>query len=125
DASFDGAMIARKVTESEVILVASPAYLKRKGMPRTPTALQEHDCLRLKNENGQLWPWRMWSGQHTTDNVDIDVNAVLVANHTDTLLRATLDGVGITSMSLDIAAPYLNRGELVRVLSPWTTGRLA
>ena len=50
---------------------------------------------------------------------------VLLANHTDTLLRATLDGAGITSVAVDVVAPYLSRGELVRVLSPWITGRLA
>ncbi len=123
DANFDGSVIARKVAESEVILVASPAYVARKGAPQTPEELLSHDCLRLKNDDGQLWPWRMWSDQQREEDVEVD--AVLVANHTDTLLRATLDGVGITSMSVDIAAPYLNRGELVRVLSPWSTGRVA
>ena len=123
DANFDGSVIARKVAESEVILVASPAYVERKGAPQTPEDLLRHDCLRLKNDDGQLWPWRMWSDQQREEDVEVD--AVLVANHTDTLLRATLDGVGITSMSVDIAAPYLNRGELVRVLSPWSTGRVA
>ena len=43
----------------------------------------------------------------------------------DTLLRAALDGAGIMSLPLDIAAPYLSQGTLVRVLSPWITGRLA
>ena len=123
DANFDGSVIARKVAESEVILVASPAYVERKGAPQTPEDLLRHDCLRLKNDDGQLWPWRMWSDQQREEDVEVD--AVLVANHTDTLLRATLDGVGITSMSVDIAAPYLNRGELIRVLSPWSTGRVA
>ncbi|MFA7681069.1 MAG: substrate binding domain-containing protein, partial [Pigmentiphaga sp.] len=123
DANFDGSVIARKVAESEVMLVASPAYVARKGAPQTPEELLSHDCLRLKNDDGQLWPWRMWSDQQREEDVEVD--AVLVANHTDTLLRATLDGVGITSMSVDIAAPYLNRGELIRVLSPWSTGRVA
>jgi DNA-binding transcriptional LysR family regulator len=55
----------------------------------------------------------------------MEIEPVLIANHTDTLLRAALDGAGITSVSMDIAAPYLSRGELERVLSPWITGRLA
>ena len=41
-----------------------------------------------------------------------------------TFIRAALDGAGITSISLDIVAPYLARGEMVRILSPWVTGRL-
>lgn len=47
-----------------------------------------------------------------------------MANHTDTLLRATLDGAGITSVSMNLVAPYLTRDELLRVLPAWTTGRL-
>jgi DNA-binding transcriptional LysR family regulator len=40
-------------------------------------------------------------------------------------LRAALDGAGITSVAVDMVAPYLTRGELVRVLAPWITGRLS
>ena len=49
---------------------------------------------------------------------------MVAANHTDTLLRAVLDGAGITSVSVEVVAPYLTRGDLVRVLNPWITGRL-
>ena len=48
---------------------------------------------------------------------------VVCTNHGDALLRAALDGNGITSTSLGIAATHLQMGELVRVLSPWIVGR--
>ena len=54
-----------------------------------------------------------------------DIFSVLLVNHTDSLLRAALDGAGITSVAVDMVAPYLTRGELVRVLAPWITGRLS
>ncbi len=125
DASFDADIIARKVVESNVILVASPAYVKRKGLPQTPEDLAQHDCLRLRRSDGPLRAWRMWQEPQPDQVVETDVNPVLIANHTDTLLRAAIDGTGITSISLDIVALYLTRGELVRVLNPWITGRLA
>jgi DNA-binding transcriptional LysR family regulator len=56
--------------------------------------------------------------------VDVAVDPGLWVNHSDTLLRATLDGAGITSVALDLVAPYLMRGELLRVLRPWIAGRL-
>lgn len=56
--------------------------------------------------------------------VELGIEPVLWANHTDTLMRTALDGAGITSVAVDLAAPYLMSGELVRVLSPWITGRL-
>lgn len=125
DADFDANIVARKIVESDVILVASPAYVQRSGAPQTPEDLAKHECLRLKRSDGSLRAWRMWRDQKIDQVVELNIDAVLVANHTDTLLRAALDGAGITSIAMNIAAPYLNRGDLVRVLSPWMTGRLA
>ncbi|WP_442595565.1 LysR substrate-binding domain-containing protein [Parapusillimonas sp. JC17] len=125
DANFNADIIARKIVESDVVLVASPAYVKRKGMPKAPDDLKQHECLRLQPPDMPVRAWRMWRQPGPDEAVEIDVDAVLIANHTDTLLRAALDGAGVTSIALDIAAPYLTRGELVRVLQPWVTGRLA
>ena len=48
--------------------------------------------------------------------------ATMLVNHTDTLIRACVDGVGISSQSIDLVANHLHSGELQRVLSPWITG---
>ncbi|MCC2596633.1 LysR family transcriptional regulator [Pusillimonas sp. MFBS29] len=124
-AGFDADIVARKIIESEVIMVASPSYIARKGTLKQPADLAAHDCLRLKSPGAPLRAWRIWQDVDPDNVVEVSVAPVLVANHTDTLLRATLDGAGITSVALDIVAPYLARGEMVRVLNPWITGRLA
>ena len=116
DDRFDGDVVARKVLEAEAILVASPEYLRRRGVPEQPQALVQHDCLRLKTPHARPRVRPTWCPDHPTP---------LLANHTDSLLRAALDGAGITSVAMDMVAPYLTRGELVRVLSPWITGRLS
>ena len=125
DQSFNSTVVARKVIEAEVILVASPAYLQSRGTPQVPEDLRRHECLRLRQPGSRPRAWQMQRKTEPGILVDIAVAPGIVANHTDTLLRATLDGAGITSVSMDIVAPYLARGELVRVLNPWTTGRLA
>lgn len=125
DDRFDADVVARKVLESEAIMVASPAYVQRRGLPATPQELIAHDCLRLKTPYGRNRGWRMWSSQDGQTAVDVEVGTVLSSNHTDTLLRAALDGAGIASMAVDIVAEHLARGALVRVLAPWITGRLA
>lgn len=125
DAGFDANIVARKVIESEAILVASPAYVARRGLPQVPKDLEQHECLRLKRDGAPLGAWRMWRHPTPQDRVEVNPQPVLIANHTDTLLRAALDGAGITSISVDIVAPYLARGEMVRVLRPWVTGQLA
>lgn len=123
DAGFDGNVIARKVIESEAILVAAPEYLARRGAPQTPQELALHDCLRVRWSDTRPRQWRLWLPTDAEHAVDVDVPAIIWANHTDSLLRATLDGAGITSVALDVVAPYLTRGQLVRVLHPWITGQ--
>lgn len=125
DDNFDADIVARKVIESEAFLVASPAYLQRRGEPRRPEELAHHDCLRLKSPQTRPRIWRLWSPQREEQWQEVEVQPVLLSNDMDTLLRAALDGAGIMSLPLDIAAPYLSQGTLVRVLSPRITGRLA
>lgn len=124
DEGFDADVIARKVIESEAILVAAPEYVKNKGLPLKPEELVQHDCLRLKMPGVRSRLWRMWCPENPGQPIEIDIQPVLLANHTDSLLRAALDGAGITSVAVDVVAPYLTKGELVRVLAPWITGRL-
>ena len=121
---FDGDVIARKVSSTEAILVCSPAYLKSRGIPFKPEDLLHHDILRLRSPDSRAHAWRLINPDKHDESVDVAVEPVLWVNHSDTLLRATLDGAGITSVALDLVAPYLMRGELLRVLRPWIAGRL-
>lgn len=125
DQPFDADIVARKVAESELVLVASPGYLNRRGLPATPEELREHDCIRLRALNARSRVWRLWRTDTPDDVIEVESAPVLAGNHTETLLRATLDGAGIMSAAIDLVAPYLARGELVRVLSPWISGQVA
>lgn len=125
DEGFDADIIARKISATEAILVASPAYIKRRGVPVAPEDLAHHDVLRLKAPGLRSRTWRLYDASHADEALDVAVEPGLWVNHTDTLLRATRDGAGITSIAMDLCAPYLSRGELVRVLRPWIAGRLS
>jgi DNA-binding transcriptional LysR family regulator len=124
DASFDGDVIARKVSSTDAILVCSPGYLKGRDTPFKPEDLAQHNILRLRSPDSRPHVWRLINPEAADAAVDVAVEPVLWVNHSDTLLRATLDGAGITSAALDLVAPYLMRGELLRVLRPWISGRL-
>lgn len=124
DAGFDADVIARKISSTEAILVASPDYVRRKGVPVVPQDLAKHDVLRLKAPGLRPRSWRLFNSAQQDEPLDVVVEPGLWINHTDTLLRAALDGAGITSVAVELAAPYMARGELIQVLRPWTTGRL-
>ena len=122
---FDGNIIARKVSTSEAILVCSPDYIKRRGMPQTPAELVSHEMLRLRAPGLMQRVWHLYHPERGDEVLDVTVEPGVWVNHTETLMRATVDGAGITSMVVGLAAPYLASGRLVRVLRPWITGRLS
>jgi len=54
----DSGLVARPLGGSELVVVASPRYLRKHGKPRTPEALQGHECLGFYlPRTGQLVPW--------------------------------------------------------------------
>jgi DNA-binding transcriptional LysR family regulator len=124
EGAYDGDVIARKVSSTDAILVCAPDYLKRRGNPLQPQELAQHDILRLKTADAQPHVWRLFNAERQDEALDVAVEPGLWVNHSDTLLRSALDGAGITSAALDLVAPHLMRGELVRVLRPWIAGRL-
>lgn len=125
DAGFDADVVARRIISTEAQLIASPAYLKRRGTPKTPADLVHHDYLRMKAPHLHPRIVHMFQAADKDKVADLELRPVLWANHPDTLLCAAIDGVGITSMTVELVAPYLASGALVRVLAPWITGQLS
>lgn len=121
-ADFDANVIARPIITSHGVLVAAPAYLARRGPLMEAADLSRHDCLRIKTPGSRPATWNLAHPNDATVVADVPVQPVMWANHTDTLLRATLDGAGISSMPVELAAPYLSQGQLLRVLPQWVTG---
>ena len=124
-AALDASVIARPIIVSHTVFCASPDYLRRHGEPKVPEDLLRHRCLRLRLAGSRLGPLRLIDPTHQDRLVELDVRAALTANHTDTLVRATLDGGGISSQPIDLLAPMLRDGRLKRVLSPWITARVS
>ncbi len=121
----EGNYIARPILHGEGLLCAAPSYLKRHGSPQEPGDLARHRCLRIKQPNNPSRQWRLLHSGDSDRPLTVEVAPTMLANHADTLLRATLDGAGISSIPTDLAARHIQSGELVRVLSPWITGRLS
>lgn len=124
DEGYDASIVARRVLTVETVLVASPAYLQRRGLPQQPQDLAQHECLRMRLPGLRPHVWQL--SRHTPQGeevVQVPVRPAVWTNHAEALLRAALDGAGITATSGEIAATHLARGELVRVLRPWVAGR--
>lgn len=54
----DSSLIARKLEDAELVLVAAPSYLKRMGKPASIEALQSHECIQFDlPSTGRKIPW--------------------------------------------------------------------
>lgn len=125
DEGFDGDIVARPLATTDWIACASPEYLKRAGTPELPAQLREHTYLKFQ------WPQN--SGHHGRlvrlqplrggDAVEVDLKPALQTTSFDVLLRAALDGAGITFLSRLLVTSHLERGSLVQLLPDWIFGR--
>ncbi|HKR44890.1 MAG TPA: LysR substrate-binding domain-containing protein, partial [Paraburkholderia sp.] len=54
----DSGLIARKLEDAELVVVASPSYLKRAGTPKTIEEMLEHECIQFEMPStGRPVPW--------------------------------------------------------------------
>ncbi len=117
-------VVARHVASSEAVVCASASYIERHGSPQQPEDLAKHQCLRLRTPGVRLAAWRLMHPLEGDRTVEQAVTPAFLADHSDTLLRATLEGAGISSQPTEMIAEHLCSGALVRVLAPWITARL-
>ena len=121
---LDADVVARTVILSHTVFCAAPEYLHRYGVPASPQDLRQHRWLALALPGMRRGAMSLIDPTDGDRAIQVEAAAVLAANHADTLLRATLAGAGICSQPLELVAPWLKNGELVRVLAPWISSRL-
>jgi DNA-binding transcriptional LysR family regulator len=108
----DSSLIAKKVGTTDLVLLASPAYLKRKGRPRSVRELEEHECVIFRGRGGRA-TWEV----RTPDGEDIvDVRGAVNANEADFVLNAAIASAGIVALPPQLAREAIKRGELEVVL---------
>ncbi|MBX3585788.1 MAG: LysR family transcriptional regulator [Ramlibacter sp.] len=112
--------VAWVLRESRSLLVASPDYLDRHGMPAHPSALASHACLLyLRDSGAQSWTFEREAARRRAERVVVGVNGPLRANNSEVLREAALAGLGIGLLPDFSAASYLGPQQLVPVLPQW------
>jgi DNA-binding transcriptional LysR family regulator len=100
------------------LLVASPAYLLRRGAPQRPEELGGHECLGyLRRGPTPAWMFEPAAGNGPRISVDIDVR--FAANNSEALRDAALGDAGIALIPDFSAQHDLAAGRLIAVLPDW------
>jgi LysR family transcriptional activator of dmlA len=112
-----GQHIGRQLVSNRRILCAAPDYLQRRGVPQTLAALEQHDCLVLKERDNVFGIWQLErEGRHDS----VRVRGPLSSNSGEIVLQWALDGRGVLLRSMWDVKPLLEQGQLVQVLHDYT-----
>ncbi|HEX7640257.1 MAG TPA: LysR substrate-binding domain-containing protein, partial [Burkholderiaceae bacterium] len=85
----DSSLVAQRLGQVRHSVVASPALLRRQGVPKHPSELRERPCVRL---SGPVRPgWVFHDGGR---RLHVPVDGPLDFNHAGAALRACEDGLG-------------------------------
>lgn len=117
----DSRLVSRPLGPHRICTFASPAYLTRKGMPRSIDDLVNHDCVNFRYQStGQALRWPFQVGERV---VEITPNASMIIDVSDAVAVALAAGAGIGISPTYVAAPYVQRGELVPVFPEFAVDR--
>jgi DNA-binding transcriptional LysR family regulator len=112
----DSSLIARRLGETALTLVATPEYLQKNGVPTQPQDLTSHHAIsfsRMKN-----WDFHTASGENT----NVNVNARIISNDIHCIHKFILSGLGIGKLPSLVCADDIKAGRLKPLLCDWMYG---
>ncbi|WP_310633321.1 LysR family transcriptional regulator [Paraburkholderia sp.] len=111
-------MVAVRIgPEMRMAVVGTPAYFARYPKPKTPQDLTAHNCVNIRLLSaGSLYAWEFEKGGRA---LKVRVEGRLIFNTATLAVQAALAGAGLACVPEARVLPYIERGELIRVLSEW------
>ena len=113
----DSSLVAKKLTVSDLILVAAPGYVSRQGLPRQVDELATHQLLGFTGSN----EWRLNSAR--ADTVVVALNGRFKTDTITSLHSAALAGLGIAAFIRATVQQNLQSGQLVQILPDYNAGQ--
>jgi DNA-binding transcriptional LysR family regulator len=120
----DSRSIARFIAANQRVVVASPAYLKKFGTPKTPADLAKHNCIGIRQGDEAYGLWRFTTAkgkakEQQTESIKIRGN--LTTNDGGVALNWALDGHGVLLRAQWDVEKYLQSGKLVQLLPNYSS----
>ncbi|BBV77774.1 transcriptional regulator [Raoultella planticola] len=111
----DSRLSARKLGTFRSMLVASPDYLARRGIPEVPADLLDHTCLHYRFPNsGKLEPWAL---RQAPGEADLQLPTSMICNNIETRVCFALQGLGIACLPEFSIREPLADGRLRTILA--------
>lgn len=121
----DSRAIARFIAPNRRIVVASPAYLKKFGEPRTPAELVKHNCIGIRQGDEAYGLWRFTNQRAKNNKAEagesVKIRGNLTTNDGEIAVNWALDGQGILLRAEWDVVRYLRSGRLLQLLQNFST----
>jgi len=114
----DSGLIARKLEDAELCVVATPKYLKKHAEPLQIEDLKQHECIQFDlPSSGKSAPWTF---MHEGEKIFVDVQGKITCkdDYLSTLILAK-SGAGLMQVYRFTVANELETGQLVEILKPY------
>lgn len=103
--------VARKLSDNNFILVASPSYIKKMGCPQSLADINNHKTLLYRGPNGIL----NWQAKTETGWIDLHTSAGFISNKGETLVTEVVAGTGLALIPDWGAEVHLANKKLVKI----------
>lgn len=112
-------LVLRRIAAGRFLVVASPAYWDRHGMPRRPKDLEQHVCLPIRAVDGTVM--NAWSFTRGAEQEAVTARGWLTTSnaHRDLVIELAMAGHGVARVLDWTELPALAAGALVRALPDW------
>lgn len=111
-------VVARELAKLHLVAVAAPEWLQGKPLPMVPADLQGQDGIVVRStDTNRLRTWTLRSS--TDETFDLSLKPTAIMNDPQALCMCALMGLGVALVPLERAWPWLQRGELIRLLPEW------
>ncbi|MCE0495345.1 LysR family transcriptional regulator [Vibrio salinus] len=111
----DEKLVLKEICKTNLVLCASPDYLNRRGEPKHPEELSEHDCLYLAETAKD----NLWTFIQNDSIFSVEVSGRYALNHSQMRLNGVKSGLGIGIFHDFVVKDAIESGEVIRILEPW------
>lgn len=111
----DSGLMAKRLAPHQLVLCASPAYLKKRGHPRTLEDLRRHECLVFAHTSLRT----QWSFEGPEGVVRVPITGKFLTDSGEALRAAAVAGVGIILQPTELLAEDIQSGLLTRILKKY------
>jgi DNA-binding transcriptional LysR family regulator len=118
---FEGSMIARKLGVAELVICASPQYVRDHEPVLRPEDLSKHTCLNFSYEHFRYH----WTVNGPDGTVDVPIKSNMVSNNAELLRQSASAGMGVVGRPSFSLRDDLTSGRLVRLLPDYQLGQVS